>query len=295
MGAGTLTLLEAPGRRKFGLVVPPAVGWDWVEQRRPPVVLADVRWYVDGRPGREAYERGHIPGAIFVDLDRDLSGSPSAGRGRHPLPSPEEFAAAMARLGISDASLVVAYDDQGGVMAARLVWMLRATGREAALLDGGLAAYRGPLEAARDGGVGAGPCKAPRVSFEALPWAKELLAGIDDVLDPANLVIDARSEERYHGKGEKLDPRAGHIPGAVSLPCWGNLEPSGKFLPVGELRRRFEAVGVREGSPVVSYCGSGVTACHNLLALELCGLGRGRLYPGSWSEYSSHPGLPVET
>jgi thiosulfate/3-mercaptopyruvate sulfurtransferase len=275
-------------------MVASVVGWDWVERRRPEVVLADVRWYVDGRPGWEGYERGHIPGAIFVDLDRDLSGSPSAGRGRHPLPSPEEFAAAMARR-ISDASVVVAYDDQGGVMAARLVWMLRVTGREAALLDGGLAAYGGPLEEARDGGAGAGPRKGAPVRFEAMPWPSELLAGIDDVLDPANIVIDARSEERYHGKGEKLDPRAGHIPGAVSLPCWGNLEPSGKFLPVGELRRRFEAAGIREGSSVVSYCGSGVTACHNLLALELCGLGRGRLYPGSWSEYSSHPELPVET
>jgi thiosulfate/3-mercaptopyruvate sulfurtransferase len=268
-------------------MMPPVVDWDWVERRRRQVVLADVRWYLDGRSGRAAYDRGHIPGAVFVDLDRDLSGDPGAGRGRHPLPSPEAFAAAMASLGVSDRSTVVGYDDQGGVMAARLIWMLRAVRREAALLDGGLASYRGALETEQP--------RLPPASFEVSPWPSELLATIDDALDPARVVIDARSEERYHGKGESLDPRAGHIPGAISLPCRDNLAPSGRFLPVDQLRRRFEQAGVTKGSPVVSYCGSGVTACHNLLALELCGLGPGRLYPGSWSEYSLHPELPLET
>jgi thiosulfate/3-mercaptopyruvate sulfurtransferase len=267
-------------------MVPPIVDWDWVERQRHHVLLADVRWYLDGRSGQEAYERGHIPGAVFVDLDRCLSGDPTAGRGRHPLPSPEAFAATMAALGIGDNSVVVGYDDQGGVMASRLVWMLRATGHDAALLNGGLDAYDGPLETQ--------PPKLAPARFEAVPWPDHLLAGIGDALDPANAVIDARSEERYLGKGEMLDPRSGHIPGAISLPCRGNLEPSGKFLPAEQLRQRFQQAGVREGSRVVSYCGSGVTACHNLLALELCGLGQGRLYPGSWSEYSLHPELPVE-
>ena len=268
-------------------MIAPVVTWEWVEERRDGVVLADVRWYLDGRSGREAYDRGHVPGAVFVDLERSLSGDPKAGRGRHPLPSPEGFAAEMSSLGIASNSVVVGYDDQGGVMAARLVWMLRATGHEAALVDGGLDGYRGTLVTDRQDPAAA--------TFEVRPWPSEMLAGIEDVLSPANVVVDARSAERYHGRGETLDPRAGHIPGAVSLPCRENLSSSGHFLPPEVLRGRFEQAGVRQGAPMVSYCGSGVTACHNLLALELCGLGRGRLYPGSWSEYSLHADLPAET
>ena len=268
-------------------MVAPVVPWQWVKGQHPHVVVADVRWYTDGRSGEEAYDAGHVPGAIFVDLDSCLSGDPGAGGGRHPLPSPEAFAEEMARLGIGDESVVVGYDDQGGVMAARLVWMLRATCHEAALLDGGLAAYAGPLETVRPVVVAA--------HFSVRAWPAALLASLEDASDPGNVVLDARSVERYHGHGETLDPRAGHIPGAISLPCRDNLGPSGTFLPVAELRRRIEQAGARPGAPIVSYCGSGVTACHNLLALELCGLGRGRLYPGSWSEYSRRPELPLET
>jgi len=287
-------------------MIPPVVDITWVGEATAEVVLADVRWYLDGRPGRKAYEDGHLPGAVFVDLDQWLSGDPRAGGGRHPLPDPETFAQGMSELGIGDDATVIGYDDQGGVIAARLVWMLRVTGHEASLLDGGLQGYGGPLET--------GHRAVPHAHFTPRPWPAERLADIDDAVNPANVVLDARSAERYHGKGEIVDARAGHIPGAVSVPCRENLDENGRFLPVAALRRRFAAAGAPapvagapapvapapvaaapRGDPVVSYCGSGVTACHNLLALELCGLGQGRLYPGSWSEYSASPDRPIAT
>ncbi len=268
-------------------MVRPVVDIAWVNRQGSGLVLADVRWYLDGRSGREAFERGHLPGAVFVDLDKSLSGDPRAGRGRHPLPEPEVFAAGMSMLGIGDDTVVVAYDDQGGAVAARLVWMLRATGHDAALLDGGLPAYLGPLTADAPAEVTA--------HFTARPWPSGLLADINDASDPCNLVLDARGPDRYHGHNEQVDPRAGHIPGALSLPCQENDDADGLFLPVEVLRQRFTDAGVASGKPVVSYCGSGVTACHNLLVLELCGFAPGRLYPGSWSEYSATPGRPVAT
>jgi thiosulfate/3-mercaptopyruvate sulfurtransferase len=268
-------------------VIPPVVDPEWLAKHHEAVVLADVRWYLDGRSGRAAYDAGHLPGAVFVDVDADLAAHAERGSGRHPLPDPEHFAARMAALGIADGDTVVAYDDAGGVIAARLVWMLRATGHEAALLDGGMASYDGPLEV-----------EAPRrepATFTPRPWPTERLAAIDDAGDPANVVVDARDAARFRGEIEPVDPRAGHIPGAVNLPCRTNVDERGRFLPPEELRRRFAAVGVTDGTSVVSYCGSGVTACHNLLALELAGLGPGRLYPGSWSQYSADPERPVAT
>ena len=193
-------------------------------------VVADVRSYLDGRVGREAYDAGHLPGAVFVDLDEALAAhtDPSAG-GRHPLPTPEHFSAEMAKLGIGDDDVVVAYDDAGGVMAARLVWMLRATGRQAALLDGGIQAWDGPLETAA-------PRRAPG-RFSVRPWPGELLVSIDEAADTtANVVIDARQRERFHGAEDPLDPRFGHIPGARSLPCRENLAADGRFLGKDELR-----------------------------------------------------------
>jgi thiosulfate/3-mercaptopyruvate sulfurtransferase len=254
------------------------------------VALADVRWYLDGRSGRAAYETGHIPGAVFVDLERWLSGEGGPSVGRHPLPDPETFADGMARSGIGDDTIVVAYDDAGGVIAARLVWMLRATGHEAALLDGGLTAYRGPLER------GPGPADLHRAAFTAArPWPAGKLAGPADAADRGNVVIDARDRDRYRGAHDPVDPRPGHIPGASNLPCRENLAADGTFLPADELRHRFEEAGVVAGTAVISYCGSGVTACHNLLALELAGFAPGRLYPGSWSQYSHIADVDVAT
>ncbi|MCU7723205.1 sulfurtransferase [Actinoplanes sp. KI2] len=260
-------------------MIDPVVGPDFVRAHSDRVVLADVRYYLDGRSGRAAYEGGHLPGAIFVDLDTDLAAHAEPAQGRHPLPSPEAFAERMADLGLSDDTIVIGYDDAGGVMAARLVWMLRATGHDAALLDGGLDAYREKLETAT-------PRRA-RGSFEARPWPSERLADVEDATSAEFVVLDARQPERFRGETEPIDPRAGHIPGARSLPTRENVDAAGLFLPPAELRERFVAVGVTDGATVVSYCGSGVTACHNLLALERAGFAPGRLYPGSWSQYSA--------
>jgi thiosulfate/3-mercaptopyruvate sulfurtransferase len=268
-------------------VIPPVVDQAWWQARRGSVVLADVRWYLDGRSGRAAYDAGHLPGAVFVDLDRWLAAPASPAEGRHPLPAPDVFAEGMASLGIGDDDTVVAYDDAGGTVAARLVWLLRVTGHDAALLDGGLAGHDGPLETE--------PTVRPRASFTARPWPAERLADAEDALDPANVVVDAREAGRFRGEFEPVDPQAGHIPGARSLPVRENVDAAGRFLPAAVLRERFGAVGVTEDSPVVSYCGSGVNACHNLLTLELAGFGPGRLYPGSWSQYSSDPTRPVAT
>jgi thiosulfate/3-mercaptopyruvate sulfurtransferase len=248
------------------------------------VVFADVRYYLDGRRGRDAYDGGHLPGAIFVDVDADLAahGAPPS-EGRHPLPDPGAFAARMSELGVADQDLVVAYDDSGGVMAARLVWMLRATGHDAALLDGGLAAYPGSLETE--------PPSRTLAVFTERPWPAERLATIDEAADVRNTVVDARAPERFRGESEPIDPRAGHIPGALNVPCRDHVDANGRFKSPEVIRRNF---GIEAGSDVISYCGSGVTACHNLLAMEYAGLGVGRLYPGSWSAYSNTD-RPAET
>jgi thiosulfate/3-mercaptopyruvate sulfurtransferase len=268
-------------------VIDPVVDAAWVAEHRAEVVLADVRWYLDGRSGRAAYDAGHLPGAVFVELEAWLAGVPSPAAGRHPLPDPAVFARGMAGLGIGDADTVVAYDDAGGVIAARLVWMLRVLGHPAALLDGGLAAWDGPLETAAP--------RRPPARFTAAPWPPGRLASMDDAADAANVVIDARQRERYLGGEDPIDPRPGHIPGAHSLPCRENLDATGRLLGVEALRRRLAGLGIGPSTPVVSYCGSGVTACHNLLVLEHAGLGEGRLYPGSWSQWSHDPGRPAAT
>ncbi len=268
--------------------LPAVVSSAWWREHAAGVVLADVRWYLDGRSGRAAYDAGHLPGAVFVDLDRWLAAPGSPEGGRHPLPAAEVFAEGMAALGIADDDTVLAYDDAGGVTAARLVWLLRVTGRRAALLDGGLAAYDGVLERAA-------PAR-PSARFSVRPWPADRLAGPEDAGDPGNVVLDARDGARFRGETEPVDPRAGHVPGARSLPCRDNLDADGRLLPVPVLRERFASVGVRpDGPPVVSYCGSGVTACHTLLALEQAGLPPGRLYPGSWSQRSSDPDRPEAT
>lgn len=258
-----------------------------VNGRLNEFVLADVRWYLDGRTGANEYLQGHIPGAVFVDLDTVLAGSPSPSAGRHPLPDPEQFAAALAALGIGDQDTVIAYDDAGGVIAARLVWMLRAIGHRAALLDGGLTSWRGPFERA--------PAARPAATFTPAPWPTDRLASPDDAADERTVTLDARERQRFSGESEPVDPRAGHIPGARSFPCRENLDADGRLLPEHQLRDRLESLGVQRDSEVVSYCGSGVTACHNLLVLEQLGYTRARLYPGSWSQWSSDPACEVAT
>ena len=200
-------------------MIEPFVDMEWLEEHRDEVVPADCRWYLDGRSGRAAYEAGHLPGAVFVDLEEALTGrADPAAAGRHPLPEPADFAAAIGALGIGDEDVVVAYDDAGGVFAARLVWMLRVTGHEAALLDGGLAAWRGALETAP-------AARAPR-ELSVREWPAARLATIEDAAGAA-VVIDARSRERHGGEPDDLDPRAGHIPGAHSVPCRENLDAAG--------------------------------------------------------------------
>jgi thiosulfate/3-mercaptopyruvate sulfurtransferase len=252
-------------------VLPPFVGPDWLADH-PEAVLADCRSYLDGRDEHEAYLAAHLPGAVFVDLNRYLAGPPSVADGRHPLPAPEVFAEGMGETGIGPADTVVAYDDDNGVMAARLVWMLRVTGHPAAVLDGGITAWRGHLET--------GEARRERTVFPASPWPSELVLGIDD-LDGLPLV-DARPAERYRGEAEPVDARPGHIPGAASLPCRESTDALGRLLPVPVLRERY--AGLRPGW--VSYCGSGVTACHALLVAEHLRLPPGRLYPGSWSQWA---------
>ena len=267
-------------------MIEPVVSAEWVRDHHDRVILADVRSYLDGRRGADAYARGHLPGAVFVDLDADLAAPPSPAEGRHPLPDPARFAERMSALGVGDGDTVIAYDDAGGVMAARLVWMLRALGEQAALLDGGLDAYGDERETAVP--------QRPRASFTPRPWPAARLAGLADATSGGFVVLDARQPERFRGEAEPIDPRAGHIPGARNVSCRENVDATGRFLPAGELRARFEAAGVTDGATVVSYCGSGVTACHNLLALERAGFAPGRLYPGSWSQYSATE-LPAAT
>ena len=270
----------------------PFVDTAWLEAHRDGVVVADVRWYLDGRSGRAAYEAGHIPGAVFVDLDEVLSEYGDASEGRHPLASPERFAAGLAALGIADSDTVIGYDDAGGVIAARLVWMLRVTGHQAAVLDGGIGEWPGELES------GPAPPRR-RATFTPLPWPADHLVSIDDVAassisNAGPVLIDARDPSRFAGGPDPLDPRSGHIPGAVSVPTREHLHADGRMRAPDELRRRFEAAGVGPDTRVISYCGSGVSACHNLLALERAGLVPGRLYPGSWSQWSRDPSRPIE-
>ncbi|KXP07841.1 sulfurtransferase [Tsukamurella pseudospumae] len=254
-------------------MIEPFVDAAWV-RANPGVILADTRCYLDGRSTREAYDAGHLPGAVYVDLDGYLAAPASPEAGRHPLPTPEAFAAGLSAAGIGDGATVVAYDDAGGVMAARLVWLLRSLGEDAALLDGPL----GPLD-------DTGTVVPSPATFTPRPWPADRLATIDEASAGAVPVIDARPADRFRGENETVDPRAGHIPGAVSVPCRDNVV-DGALLPVPELRDRFEAAGLRPGEDFVAYCGSGVSACHNLLTAEHAGFDGGRLYPGSWSQYA---------
>lgn len=262
----------------------------------PDVLVADVRWYLAGKRGVDEWARGHVPGAVFVDLDRDLAGPPSRERGRHPLPSRERFAATLARLGVGARTLVVAYDDAGGAIAARLWWSMRHFGLDGArVLDGGLGAW-----VAAGGALSTEP--RPRAASAPLDLVERTydVALADEVAalagDAGALVVDARAVERYAGESEPIDARPGHVPGAASAPFAGNLDPAtGRFLPAAALAARWRALGALDAREVVAYCGSGVTACHDLLALALVGRDDARLYPGSWSEWAAAPERPAAT
>ena len=261
-----------------------------------PPRIVDVRWYLDpARRGRDEWRAGHIPGAVFLDVDGDLS-APGGGRGllsgRHPWPPEDQVARVLGKAGICRGVRVVAYDDASGSVAARLWYLLRVHGHEeAAVLDGGIAKWRAegrPL--ATD---------EPRVAPAVFTGRRRSGFVIDKAGMRAalgrRLVLDARAAERYRGETEPVDPRKGHIPGARSAPWTANLttDPVPVFRPAAALRERYEALGAGREKPIV-YCGSGVNACHDLLALHLAGF-LGTLYPGSWSEWSSDPSLPAAT
>lgn len=248
----------------------------------------------DPAVGKQLYREGHLPGAHHADLDRVLAAAPGPGTGRHPLPDRQAFTAWLCSEGVDNNTQVVAYDNAGGAFAARLWWLMRWLGHEAvAVLDGGLQAWQalgGALE------TGAAPAPDP-AHFEA-GSSLAASAALEDIIAfsrgrRTGRLVDARSPDRYRGENEPIDPVAGHIPGALNRPFPGNLDPRGRFLSPEKLRERFETLG---GHPdeIVHYCGSGVTACHNILAMEHAGLHGSRLYPGSWSEWIRDPSRPVE-
>jgi len=272
--------------------LPPIVDIEWLRARGDEgVVLCDVRWTIGKGSDREAYRRGHAPGAVFVDLDVDLAAPAGPHTGRHPLPSPEAFASTLSRLGIDDKSVVIAYDGANGGFAARLVWMLRVLGRDAALLDGGLAAFGDDLE---EGDVVRAPGRC-----SASPWPAAHLADVDEVAAAIDMpvapfaLVDARAPERYRGEVEPLDPVAGHIPGARNLPFTLITGPDGRFLDGEALGEKLRDLGLSKDAPVVVYCGSGVTACADILALWHRGFSDVRLYAGSWSEWCSDASRPM--
>lgn len=258
-----------------------------------PPVLLDVRWQLTlaktpGEPsfdGRAAYTDGHIPGAVYVDLDRELASAPGSS-GRHPLPDLAGFGASMRRAGVSSGTPVVVYDGGQGWAAARAWWLLSWTGHpDVRVLDGGLPAWEGPLETAV-------PTPAEG-DFEPAPGATGMLdADGAAALARSGVLLDARAGERYRGEVEPIDPVGGHIPGALSAPTNDNVGADGRFLPAGELAARFKALGASEGTEVGVYCGSGVSAAHEVLALAVAGI-PAALYVGSWSEWSSDPSRPV--
>lgn len=273
------------------------VSADQVAQQldNPDWVLVDCRHdLANPEFGRAAYADGHLPGARFLHMDEELSGPRTGQNGRHPLPDPEALAKRLGEIGIDSSKQVVAYDDAGGMYAARLWWLLNWLGhKNVAVLDGGMHAWQrnaGPLSKT--------PVTAPATEFVPKPQA--IAVPLEDVLShhgsPRMLIIDARSPDRFRGENETIDPVGGHIPGAVNRFFKDNLGPEGRFKSPEQLRAEFAALlDGRDPSLVVHQCGSGVTACHNVLAMEIAGLPGTRLYPGSWSEWCACDTRPVAT
>ncbi|MBA3532607.1 MAG: sulfurtransferase [Ardenticatenales bacterium] len=258
----------------------------------PAWAVVDCRFKLDDpAAGRARYLEAHIPGAIYADLNKDLSALATPDEGRHPLPALDTFRATLGAWGIAEGVQVVCYDDQGGSIAARLWWMLRYLGHEAiAVLDGGLPTWR-----AQGYSTASGAETRPPAHFQGEPHP-EMLASMDELLErsPATLLIDSREAARYRGEIEPIDRVAGHIPGARNRPFAQNLAPAGTLRPAEELAETWQsALGTHAAEEVVVYCGSGVTACHNLLALEVSGLSGARLFVPSWSGWSASPERPV--
>ena len=268
-----------------------------------PAVLLDCRFDLsEPGAGRRAYAAGHIPGARYADLNQDLSSPVTSASGRHPLPAPEVLAGFFAAAGIGDQTQVIAYDDANGSFAARAWWLLRWLGHDSvAVLDGGFQAWvaaggaagGAPLESGESPSApgGANPPFTVQLRPESVLTAGDVERALED---PRRLLVDARAAERFAGTVEPLDRVAGHVPGAVSHPFTANLGQDGRFQPLGELRRRWlTLLGGREPSDAILMCGSGVTACHNVLAMTSAGLPGGKLYAGSWSEWIRDPERPV--
>jgi thiosulfate/3-mercaptopyruvate sulfurtransferase len=256
------------------------------------VLLCDCRFdLADPLAGRKAYLEGHIPGALYIDLDQDLSGPKTGKNGRHPLPTPEAWAQTKSRLGIDSKTLVVAYDNQGSVYASRLWWMLKATGHaKAQVLDGGLDVWNGPI-----GTLPRQPTPT-NTPVPTMPYVGLVLVDgvMENLQSKKSTIIDARANDRFQGQNETLDPVGGHIPEALNYCFRENL--LGKlFKSPEQLYKDFhDLLGSTKASEVIHQCGSGVTACHNLLAMEIAGLKGSRLYAGSWSEWCTDENRPVE-
>jgi thiosulfate/3-mercaptopyruvate sulfurtransferase len=258
----------------------------------PDLTVLDVRWRLGGPAGRDLYDDGHIPGAAFVDLDRDLAAPPGAA-GRHPVPATADFEAAMRRAGVSNDRTVVVYDDADATAAARAWWLLCYFGHQAVqVLDGGFRAWTAAGQPVAPPGLDDHEAIG---DFIARPGHLGLLdADGAATLARTGVLLDARAGERYRGEAEHVDPVAGHIPGAVSAPTTGNVNPDGTFKPAADLAARFKALGAAGDREVGAYCGSGVTAAHEVLALTLAGI-PAALYVGSWSNWITDPTRPVAT
>ena len=265
--------------------------------QNPNWVVVDCRFsLLETEQGRQDYQQGHIPGAVYAHLDEDLADPVTVTSGRHPLPDPARFAATLGHWGIGESTQVVAYDSAGGAIAGRLWWLLRWLGhRSCAVLNGGLPAWERqgyPLSSETAEPI---PTSFPLTHADTLSWVDSAYM-LANSHGGVSLVIDARAAARYRGEMEPIDPVAGHVPGAVNLPMDENLDEQGCFLPAEALRTRFAAaLGARPPDWVVHMCGSGVTACHNLLAMEIAGLTGSRLYVGSWSEWIRDSARPVVT
>lgn len=265
-----------------------------LHEQHADVLIVDCRHdLLNPGAGRAAYLEGHIPNAIHVDLDLDLSGNKTGSNGRHPLPEPAQFAAALGRLGINPRHHIIAYDAHGGMYAARLWWLMRWLGHDRVqVLDGGWQAWLSEGGASSTDIPENPPSEFPvAISANQTSDAAEILRHLGD---GSLLVVDARAPSRFAGQGETLDPVGGHIPGAVNHFFQDNLQPDGRFKSADALNLAWRnTLGAHPVAQSVQQCGSGVTACHNLLALEIAGLPGSRLYPGSWSEWCADPARPI--